>query len=486
MKPLSQFCRAFLPAALCLFSAACSETVTAQVPANHPGAALYTTYCTGCHGVNLHQSGSGGSLLARNLKHGDSREEIHRSIADGIPKMGMPAYGETLSTRQLNDLVEYIAVSRSGDVEALQQTKTVGKVRSHDRIETLDYNVQVDVWIDGLSTPWAVTFLDANTALVTEKRGTLRLVENGKLHPKPVEGTPEVTDGGQGGLLEVAPDPDHGTNGWIYLSYSHRLSNNKAMTRVVRGRIQNHRWTNEQVLFEAPHSTYLNTRHHYGSRFVFDDEKYLYFAIGDRGRQDNAQSVRLPNGKIHRVTRDGNIPVDNPFAGQKAALPSVFSFGHRNPQGLSIHPVTGEIWSSEHGPRGGDELNIIRRGVNYGWPVISYGINYNGSIITRERELPGMEQPVWFWRPSTGVCAIEFYTGSEFPYWQNHLLVAGLASRDLRLLTIEGGRVLHEEVILQGLGRVRDVSNGPDGAIYVALNSPDEILRLSSAGEAIR
>ena len=217
---------------------------------------------------------------------------------------------------------------------------------------------------------------------------------------------------------------------------------------------------------------------------MFDAQGFLYFSIGDRGQQEQAQDLSRPNGKIHRLHRDGRIPADNPFAGRPDALPSIFSFGHRNPQGLAIHPQNGTLWALEHGPRGGDELNRIRSGANYGWPVITYGINYNGTVITNRRQKEGLEQPIYYWRPSTAVCGLNFYTGDMFPFWRQGLLVANLRYRDVRLLSLADERVIHEEVILKDYGRVREAVGGPDGAVYVVVNKPDEILRLSSRGQA--
>lgn len=365
-------------------------------------------------------------------------------------------------------------------VTALAQDAEEGGLPS--RIETLDYTLQVDVVTDALENPWAIDFLDAQTALVTEQPGDVHLIENGRLRTAPVAGIPEALHAGQGGMLDVAVDPDYAANGWIYLAYSHAIGTGDdqlAMTRVVRGRLSDNTWTDEEVLFEAPPDTYLPTRHHYGTRIVFDPAGHLYFAIGDRGRKELAQDLSRPNGKIHRIGRDGSIPDDNPFVGREDALPSIYSYGHRNPQGLAVHPATGAVWAVEHGPRGGDELNRIKAGANYGWPVITYGINYDGTIITRERTRAGMEQPVTYWRPSIAVSGLDFYAGAAFPYWQHHLLVGALREQEVRLLNLAGERVQHQEVLLKNVGRVREAVSGPDGAIYVVLNAPGAILRLS-------
>jgi glucose/arabinose dehydrogenase len=226
----------------------------------------------------------------------------------------------------------------------------------------------------------------------------------------------------------------------------------------------------QEDIFRVPGKFHTSSAVHFGTRFVFQDG-YLFFSIGDRGRMHMAQDVTKPNGKIHRIHDDGRIPPDNPFVDQTDAYPSLWSLGNRNPQGLALHPVTGELWETEHGPRGGDEVNLIRRGLNYGWPEITYGMNYNGTPITAETAREGLEQPALHWTPSIAVCGIDFYTGDQFPSWQNHLLVGGLASQELHRLVLDGDRVIEDEVILSDMGRVRDVATGPDGSIYVAINS---------------
>ncbi len=452
-------------------------------PAAISGEALYRQYCATCHGLDV-RGGNAGSLFDDRWEFGSRPEQIRANIVEGIEDMGMPAYGETLTPTQVEALIGYIA--------AMTHKAPPPRAKRSQKSETLDYRLQIEHWIPaqaGLSKPWAIDFIDADTALVTEKPGRLRLIVKGRLHPDPIQGTPPVLDAGQGGLLDVALDPEYAANGWIYLGYSHAAGSatrSPAMTRIVRGRIRHHTWTDEAVVFEAPRRTYISSRYHYGTRIVFDRQGYLYFAIGDRGIQDQAQDLKRPNGKIHRLHRDGRIPADNPFVGRTEAMASIYSLGHRNPQGLAFDPRDDSLWALEHGPRGGDELNLIRAGANYGWPVITYGINYNGTIITDQRRKDGLEQPIYFWRPSTAVCGLSFYTGAMFPFWQNNLLVANLKDRDVRLLTLAGARVMHEEVILKDFGRVREAVGGPDGAIYVVVNTPDEILRVSSQGRTVR
>jgi glucose/arabinose dehydrogenase len=454
-----------------------STVLLAGVASGQDAGQIYQEYCADCHGARF-QGGSAQSLVDGIWQFGEDRESIARSISEGIDHLGMPDYGDELTEEQIGDLARFLLDSEK---KALEQRSKIP-----DTLETLDYEIDVEIFAEGLEVPWSLAFLDEKTALVTERPGRLRIIQNGKLDPDPVNGTPKVLAEGQGGLLAVAFDPDYKEedNQWIYLAYSHGLDpqpNGKrpgAMTRLVRGRINGNSWTDEQVVFEAPHETYRTTRHHYGTRIVFDRDKVLYFAIGDRGLGSGAQDLSLPGGKIHRILRDGTIPKDNPFRLKKDVMDSIYAYGVRNPQGLAIHPVTDQLWEAEHGPKGGDEINLIRPGMNYGWPVITYGINYNDTPITDIVRRDGMEQPAFYWRPSTAVCAIDFYSGDLFPKWNNKLLAGALKYEDVRLLDIENDRVMHEEVILKNAGRVRDVVCGPDGAIYVVLNNPGTLLRL--------
>jgi glucose/arabinose dehydrogenase len=361
-----------------------------------------------------------------------------------------------------------------------------------DTLETLDYKVETEVLAEGLSQPWAIDFLGPDTALVTEQAGRLRLLVEGELRPDSIRGTPEVHYSGQGGLLDVATSPSYKESGWVYLAYSHALEpprDTLSMTRVVRGRIRGGTWQDQQVLFEAPPETYREGDIQYGSRIAFGPEGRLYFSIGDRAAWPVdtttvfAQDLGRPGGKIYRLNPDGSVPEDNPFAGREGALPGIYSYGHRNPQGLGVHPETGRLWAAEHGPRGGDELNRIRAGANYGWPRVTYGINYTGEIITPRRRAEGVEPPVFFWRPSIATSGFSFYRGEQFPYWQGQGLISALKNQSVRLLTTADRRVLHQEVILKGAGRVREAVPGPDGAIYVVLNAPSRIVRLSHAAD---
>lgn len=348
-------------------------------------------------------------------------------------------------------------------------------------LDTWDYGrLSAQLWQQDLQEPWSLSFADDQLALFTEKGGKLWQVVGDKKLSQAVQGTPAVNSGGQGGLLAVAFDPSYQLNRWVYLAYSHPLSSGvfgKSMTRIERGKIIDNRWVQNTVIFEARPEHYRSAGQHFGSRIVFDQQGYLYFSVGDRGKRKQAQSLNTPNGKIHRIYTDGKIPADNPY--KDSVYQSIFSYGHRNPQGLAVHPVSGQIWSSEHGPKGGDELNLIESGVNYGWPAITYGINYIGTEITPFVRKEGMQQPAYYWRPSIAVSNIVFYQGELFSKWKNKLLVSSLKYQQLSLLDIEQNRVMHEEVIFKDSGRIRDVAIGPDGAIYIVLNAPGQIIRLS-------
>ncbi len=448
--------------------------VTAASPASEP---LYQQHCASCHGTDL-RGGQTRSLLDGVWQFGAARHEIVMNIRDGLPHLGMPGFGDALDRQQIASLADYLLAEARG--------AGAGRPALPTETHSLEHaSIAVQTWIEGLEVPWNLAFLDHRTALITERPGRLRLVRDGVLQPTPIRDTPEVVAESQGGLLAVARDPEHATNGWVYLAYSHAVPGSgartvPAMTRVVRGRLRDGAWVDQQTVFEAPHATYTPTRHHYGTRLVFDREGRLYFSIGDRGLQDQAQDLALPSGKVHRVNRDGSIPADNPFLDHAGALPSIYALGVRNPQGLALDPTSGELWASDHGPLGGDEINIIRAGRNYGWPLITYGRNYDGSSITEHTALPGLEQPVKYYTPSIAICALAFYDGDLFPRWRGRLLVSALRYEEVRVLDVHDGRVLHDQVVLKSAGRVRDVVVGPDGAIYAVLNSPGVVVRLSS------
>jgi len=443
------------------------------------GYALYQQHCATCHGARL-QGGNAQSLIDAVWQFGKGRGEIQSNIRFGLPHLGMPAYDKTLSNSQINQIVDFLLTSES--------TAGIAKPPIPEYTETLDYAVKIERWIEGLEVPWSIDFPDRSTALVTERPGRLRIVKNGVLEPTPIKNIPAVLNEGQGGLLDVAIDPKYAENGWIYLSYSHALpvttgQRSGAMTRLVRGRLKDDTWTDEQVIYEAPAESYLTTRHHYGCRIVFDKKGHLFFGIGERGMQDHAQDMHRPNGKIHRIYPDGSIPKDNPFLDTPNALPTLFAIGIRNPQGLAIHPETDMLWATDHGPLGGDEINLIAAGKNYGWPIITYGHNYDGTSITDLEAKDGMEQPIHYYKPSIAICGMDYYIGELFSKWKNHLLVTALKYEEVRLLDVKNNRILHDEVILKNAGRVRDVTCGPDGAIYVVLNDPGTVLRLTPLKE---
>ena len=327
---------------------------------------------------------------------------------------------------------------------------------------------------DGLERPWSIAFLPGGDMLITEKPGRLRIVRNGRLLPDPVAGVPEVHNQGQGGLLDVVPHPDFASNRLLYLSFSKPNADSAATTAVVRGRFENDRLTNVEEIFVAV----SEGRGHYGSRLAFDRNGFLFITVGERqvpSRGDleahPAQDISNHHGTINRLHDDGRVPADNPFVNRDGARSEIWSYGHRNPQGLAIHPETGDVWASEHGPQGGDELNLIRPGLNYGWPVVGYGVNYRtGTTIHEGTHREGMEPPVHFWVPSIATSGLLIYTGDQFPEWRGNLFVGGMAGQQLARLTMDGQQVVIEETLVHGMGRIRDVRQGPDGYIYLAID----------------
>ncbi|MED5529718.1 MAG: PQQ-dependent sugar dehydrogenase [Pseudomonadota bacterium] len=329
---------------------------------------------------------------------------------------------------------------------------------------------------EGLMRPWSMAWLPSGDMLVTEMPGRLRIVRDGQLLPEAVPGVPEVLYTGQGGLFEVIPHPNFSENRWIYLSYA-KEEGDTSVTAVVRGRLENDQLSNVVEIF-SPEAAGFG---HYGGKIVFDDEGYMFLALGERqapARGDltahPAQDLSNHHGVIVRLNDDGSVPDDNPFVGQDGALPDIWSYGHRSPQGLVIHPETGDLWESEHGPQGGDELNLIEPGKNYGWPVIGRGTNYGsiGSPIHGAIGQQGMEQPVHFWVPSIAASGLMVYTGDKFPMWHGSILSGALAGEQLARLHMSDDyrEVIVEETLAYDMGRIRDVRQGPDGYIYLAIS----------------
>lgn len=332
----------------------------------------------------------------------------------------------------------------------------------------------------GLEHPWSIAFLPDGRQLVTERAGRLRVIQNGSLQEAPVTGLPELVVSGQGGLLDVVLHPQFTDNNTLFLSYAHR--NRDGMTaRVARATLNGTRLEEVTVIFEA--APRGNTSRHFAGRMVFDRDGLLYVAVGDRGEMDRAQDLEDDAGGVHRITVDGKPAPGNPFVGKAGANDTFYSWGNRNIQGMVRHPVSGEIWSHEHGPRGGDEINIIRSGINYGWPEITYGIDYSGLPITNRVKKEGMAQPLHYWDPSIAPSGMAFYTGERFPGWQGDLFVGALKMQKLVRLTIDDGEVTEEEDLLTDLGaRIRDVRMGPDGMLWLLTDAPQgKVYRLVPA-----
>ena len=321
--------------------------------------------------------------------------------------------------------------------------------------------------VDGLQIPWGMAFLPDGSMLITEKSGTIIHFVDGE--KTTVANVPAVYTRGQGGLLDIFLHPDYENNGWIYLTYASEEGNEKGgHTALMRVKLKDNELYDNELLYKAGPNTAKGQ--HFGSRIAFDNDGYLYFSIGERGaRDENPQDINKDGGKIYRLNDDGSIPEDNPFVGTEGAKTAIYSYGHRNPQGLVKHPETGKIWDHEHGPKGGDEINIIEKGANYGWPVITYGINYSGTPITDKTEMEGMEQPIHYWVPSIAPSGMAFVTSDKYKGWKGSLLVGSLSFQYLERLTLEGTKVVNREKLLEDMGRVRDVRQGPDGLIYVAI-----------------
>lgn len=497
---------------------------------------LWTTNCAKCHGKDGEGGGAGTrTLLTDELydpaKGIETDRRFFDTIKNGLPDSGMDAFGATMSDAQVWAMVNYIR-----ELQRAAYRKEHGSPKAVNGVYTSKHHTfRIETVIDkGLETPWSVEFLPSGNMLISERNGRMRVLEfypgtldptRAKLSP-PIANMPKVRDRGQGGLMDIAIHPLYAGangaagNGWVYLSYSDTLdgtARGPGMTKIVRGRLDIAdvdsegrtvlKWSDQQTIFEAKPDHYLTSDIHFGCKMAFqgpiiDEMHYLYFSIGERGHAPMAQDVKRPNGKVHRVWEDGQIPKDNPFAGQEDAYRSIWSFGHRNPQGL-VFDLAGNLWDTEHGPRGGDEVNLIQKGRNYGWPTVTFGIEYSGAPLKtpwpdvvansgagHTGSVADIAMPTFRWMPSIGACGLTVVKpgsmGEAFPKWKGDLLAGGLSGANvdrLRLSASPDGTttVVEREEILHGMGRVRDVVCGPDGSIFVVLNGPDKVVRLVPA-----
>lgn len=428
----------------------------------------YVAYCAGCHGANLE------AFVARSWKYGKSHEAVFASIKYGKSDIGMPAFEEAFNDEQIHKLTSYI-------LRARPMTKSeVGVVEAPvlNKSEELDF--MVDTVLSGIEVPWAMEFLPNGEILITERNGNLYRLKNGKLS-EPVKGLPDIWVFGQGGLLDIKLHPNYAANKWIYISYAYPSDNpdlNGGSTALMRARLDTvaNRLVDAELLFKAEPA--VKKGPHFGGRIAFDNQGHVYFSVGDRGTRTDAQLLYNANGKIHRFYDDGVIPPDNPFYNIAGAIKSIWSYGHRNPQGLTLNPETNELWEHEHGPRGGDEINLIEKGLNYGWPAITYGINYNGTIITQDTAMDGMQQPITYYDPSIAPCGMDFVDSDLYPGWKNNILMGSLRFMYLERVVLDGHKVTHHEKLLEGIGRVREVRMSPDGHVYFSIEKPGKILRL--------
>lgn len=479
--------------ALALGSALLLAQAPAPPPAANPGGfgggrelqrltgQRFEENCSGCHGAPG-TVGRAPNLFDQRLLSGRSDEELFRTIKAGIEGAEMPPFGEVLPDDQIWQLIAWLRL----EADNAQPRPQFVADPDGAEIASEAQKFRIKVVARGLETPWGLAALPDGRLLVTERPGRLRIIDRkGRLLPQPVAGTPVVWERQDAGLMDVAIDPDYARTGWVYLSLvelkpgyqlppppvlkpGERPPNHPSMTVIVRGRINRKgAWVDQQVLFRAPLDRYTPSGVHYGSRLAFDPQGRLLFSIGERGDMKNAQDLGTPLGKLHRINRDGTIPADNPFAGKAGAIPSILSYGHRNPQGLA-HDAAGRLWESEHGPSGGDEINLITPGANYGWGVVSMGIQPGIGA----REAPGMVSPVAYYTPTIAPSGIMIYRGNRYPGWAGNLFVAALSGQQLRRLVLDGGRITHQEVLFKSYGRVRAVTSDAQGQILALVQQP--------------
>jgi aldose sugar dehydrogenase len=447
--------------------------------------ALYAELCANCHGTKL-EGGKGGSLRGNPWKHGGDDASLARSIREGYPGSGMPAFQATVNPAETQALIAFLreAATRAVDPQPGSEAPL-----PKDVLRSQEHAFRMESVAEGLEVPWSLTFLPDGRMLVTERIGRLRVIENGKLRPEQIGGVPPVVVTKEAGLMSVVAHPQFAENRWVYLSYCDPGPNDTAMTKIIRCQLRDWELVEPKTIFEVPREKYPTGHVLFGGRLAFLGE-HLFFSLGVRGLEEtvshDAQDLTRPNGKIHRVFHDGRIPEDNPFVATPGAIRSIWAYGVRNPQGLTVDPRDGALWETEHGPRGGDELNHIERGKNYGWPIVTAGINYDGTPISDKKSAPGFESPVVDWTPSIAASQIAFYTGERFPRWKHQLFAGSLATQKFIRMVVRDHKVTHYEEVFKNLGRIRDIKTGPDGLMYLAIENigkPGRVVRLVPTDE---
>ncbi|NOT46048.1 MAG: glucose sorbosone dehydrogenase [Acidobacteria bacterium] len=450
-----------------------------------PQQIVFNERCASCHGVDLNGARA-PSLFSKPFLEGSTDTQLRETILEGKPGTDMPAFGNTFTPEGVDALVTWIRV-QSGTL--IERPAYVADPNGQ-LLQTGQQRLRIEVFTTGLDTPWGMGLLPDGRLVVSERPGRIRIIARDGTLGEPVKSTPTAWVRQDGGYFDVAVHPDYARTGWIYLSYSELVPGYggplpppgvagpppgfgplpPSNTRIVRGKINaSNEWVDQQDVARLPDDTYSPSIIHYGQRFLFDGNGHLFWTLGDRGSPASAQNLSDPRGKIHRVNDDGTIPQDNPFVNTPGALGSIWSYGHRNPQGLAFDPLTSMLWETEHGPTGGDEVNIIEKGRNYGWGVTTKGVQAG---LTQQSQ-PGMEDPIVWYTPSVGPSGITFYTATRYPAWRNtSLFVAMLTGQKLMRLEIDGRRIVDQETIFEQFGRVRQLITGPDGLFYLLLQNP--------------
>lgn len=435
---------------------------------------IFKENCISCHQATI------GKFINRDWKNGNAWNLVHNSIKSGHASIKEATYAQTLPDSAYEKLTDYILVSiEKATAESLEE-----EIDLSGLIESEQLNFTLDTVVRGLEIPWGIAFLPDGEILVTDRNGKFYRQKEGQEKVE-IKGVPEVRTKGQAGLLDIEVHPDFANNQTIYLAFSKPRGEKEATTAVLKAKLDGDKLMDVTEIFEA--LPYSDKPYHYGSRLEFDKDGFLYITVGDRGtREKNPQTLENNHcGKIHRLNADGSIPADNPFVNTPEATASIWSYGHRNPQGLVFDKAKGIMWETEHAPRGGDEVNIVKKGLNYGWPIVSYGINYQGTRFTDLTEKEGMEQPVFYYLPSTGTCGLTLVTGDKYPNWKGDLLAGSLRYQYLSRLKMDGQKVVGEERLVENVGRLRAVEMGNDGHIYFSVESPGLVLRIKPVQEAL-